>query len=264
VGDNPPLLTIVIHWLMQSITAHPDLASGQASPDLLSTEETAYFNGFSVLKRRQDWLLGRWTTKLLLQAIIQQQSGRSIPLHQISILPGKDGAPQASFAAPFADLDSTFSVSISHSHGSSLCAAVTRPDWPLGADIERIEPRSPSFAADFFTGEEQAQIRDAAPEMKETLVTAVWSGKEAALKAIHEGLRSDTRVVSCHFALPLRSAGIPASPPPGKWKPFCIEWQREADRRERPELNGWWMVSERYVLTLATTEKIDNNHEGDR
>ena len=263
-----PLLAIVIYWLIQTTAAHPGLAAGVAPAGLLSAEETAVFNRFTVLKRCQDWLLGRWTMKLLLQEIIRQDSGQTIAQDSISILAGKDGAPRASFAATYGDLDLPFSVSISHSHDTSLCAAVAQPDWPLGVDIEFIEPRSANFAADFFTEEEIEQVRDVAPDSRETLLTAVWSGKEAALKAVHEGLRSDTRSVSCRFegvegTGPFRDrrgdlvgnceeAGRDAGAL--KWQSFGIRWERDADLKKYPLLNGWWMVSGEFVLTMAAKD----------
>ncbi len=233
----------MIHWLIQTTAAHPDLARGQASPGLLSAEETALFNGFKLLKRRQDWLLGRWTAKHLLQEVFRQEKGQPVALDSITILPGADGAPAARFDSPFNDRDLPITVSISHSHGSSLCAAVTRAEWPLGADIERIESRAANFAASFFTEEEQALIRRATPEMQDTLVTAVWSAKEAALKAIHEGLRVDTRSVNCQLELPTEL--------PAVWKPFVIQWKRNPSPGDPPQFRGWWMVTGHYVLTLV-------------
>ena len=236
----------MIHWLIQNRAAHPDLAHGQAPPGLLSAEETAVFNGFKLLKRRQDWLLGRWTAKHLLQEVIRRDRGQRIALDTVSILPGADGAPVASFDSSFTVHDSLFTISISHSHGTSFCAVVARPDWPLGADIERIESRSANFTAGYFTEEEREQFRRAAPEMQDALVTAVWSGKEAALKAIHEGLRVDTRSVYCQIEAPKEL--------PKAWRPFGILWKGKSDPRHPPELKGWWMVNGQYVLTLVTGE----------
>lgn len=237
------------------------MVRGHAPPALLSVREEAVLSGYSVLKRRQDWLLGRWTLKLLLQEIIRQKKGRTIPLDTISILPGRDGAPRVSFDSPDSDLDLSFSVSISHSHGMSLCAAVTRQEWPLGADIEFIEPRSHSFAADFFSEEEQAQISEQSPQMHETMVTAIWSGKESALKAIREGLRSDTRSVSCHFERQVESMLVDSlnvaaavdgnAAVSANWRPFRIRWEREEDKKQHPPLEGWWMVTGQFVLTMA-------------
>jgi 4'-phosphopantetheinyl transferase len=82
--------------------------------------------------------------------------------------------------------------------------------------------------------------------MQDALVTAVWSGKEAALKAIHEGLRVDTRGVSCQIEAPKEL--------PKAWRPYHTRWGRKLDPLHHPKLRGWWMVSGQYVLTLATED----------
>jgi len=260
----------VIHWLIQTTAAHPGLANGQPPGGLLSADETAVFDRFKVPKRRQDWLLGRWTAKHLLREIIRLENvpmrtlasaptrtmaagemrtlsaGTTMPLAAITILPGKDGAPRVSFAAPFDHHNSSFTVSISHSHRTSLCAAVTQPDYALGADIERIESRPARFAADFFTMEEQAQVERAADGIRDVVVTAVWSAKEAALKATRQGLRMDTRSLNCQFAA--------LTEPPVAWQPFHIQWKRQLDEGQLPNLIGWWMIVDDFVLTLVAED----------
>ena len=236
----------MIHWLIQNSAAHPDLAHGQPPPGLLSAEETAVFDSFKLLKRRQDWLLGRWTAKHLLQEVIHRDRGQRIALDTFSILPGADGAPVVSFDSSLTVHGSPFTISISHSQGTSFCAAVARPEWPLGADIERIESRSANFMTSYFTEEEQEQIRRAAPDLQDALVTAIWSAKEVALKAIHKGLRVDTRSVSCQIEAPKEL--------PKAWRPYRTRWVRKPDIIHRPELRSWWMVSGQYILTLATVD----------
>jgi 4'-phosphopantetheinyl transferase len=237
----------VIHWLIQTQAAHPDLGLGVPPPGLLSKEETAVFNELKILKRRQDWLLGRWTAKHLLREMIQQKLGRIVALDAISILAGEDGAPTVDLKSQSAIHDSRFTVSISHSQGSSFCATVERPNWPLGADIERIEPRAANFAADFFTEEEQAFIQESRPELVDALVTTIWSAKEAALKAIRQGLRLDTRSVSCQiealYALPKA------------WTALRLLWKQQADEGQLPSLSGWWKVDGPFVVTLAAQDE---------
>ena len=65
----------------------------------------------------------------------------------------------------------------------------------LGCDLEIIEPRSDAFVADYFTTEEQALIARASAADRPRLLALLWSAKESALKALHEGLRLDTRCV---------------------------------------------------------------------
>ncbi|MCS6911337.1 MAG: 4'-phosphopantetheinyl transferase superfamily protein, partial [Anaerolineales bacterium] len=172
--------------------------------------------------------------------------GRSVPLSDWVIRAEADGAPEVSVPHQLRNLPGldTLTLSISHSGKYALCAASLRPERSLlGADIERVEPRDEAFVRDFFTEAEQAQVAHASAPLRPRLVTAIWSGKEAALKALRRGLREDTRAVSC--------VPEPGEPFPRSWTPFRLEW------RERPALTlfGWWrMLNAEYVLTLVTDE----------
>ncbi len=84
------------------------------------------------------------------------------------------------------------------------------------------------------------------PELANTLVTTIWSAKEAALKAIRQGLRLDTRSVS----LP-RIEALGALPE--AWTALQLLWERQADQRRLPPLSGWWKVDGPYVLTFSGT-----------
>ncbi len=78
-------------------------------------------------------------------------------------------------------------VSISHTAGEAVALAVRGAR--AGVDMETIEARSESFAAEWFTPAEQAWAHS--PEDR----TAVWSVKEAVLKALGAGLALSPREV---------------------------------------------------------------------
>lgn len=75
--------------------------------------------------------------------------------------------------------------------------------------------------------------------LEATWITAIWSAKAASLKALHLGLKVDTRSVSCVIE--------PLSKPPENWTRFCID----SVLPETPQLAGWWRVHAGYVLTLV-------------
>ena len=154
----------------------------------------------------------------------------------ITVLSDRDGSPQVCVGG-----SPRFSVSISHSHGRAFCALLET--GMLGADIEYIEPRIPQFTEDFFTDAEQNIVCHAAGNA-DVLITAIWSAKEAALKALRLGLTVDTRAVSCL----IQPSFVPC------WMPFDVEC--DAGRLMRcPQLQGWWRVvvleGEAFVLTLV-------------
>ncbi len=231
----------MIDWLVQTTTAHPLLARGVPPAGLLGPAEAAHFATLTVAKRRRDWLLGRWTAKHLLQQMARTQWGVELALDAVQVLNGRTHAPQVQLNA---DIPAGWlpALSISHANSHAFCAALPGPHPPIGADIEEIAPRSARFGQDYFTPAEQALVRQAAPEMGDVLVTAVWSGKEAALKALQLGLTVDTRAVTCLIE--------PLAALPHAWTPFTIELDGARLPQVRP-LQGWWRVQDGFVLTLA-------------
>jgi 4'-phosphopantetheinyl transferase len=131
----------------------------------------------------------------------------------------------------------------------------------VGADIEHIEPRPWRFVEDYFTADEIDQVRAAPAGLQDTLVTAIWSGKEAVLKALRVGLTVDTRAVSCFFQEPsgaweAADAETVPTDRTGGWIPFQIRKapQPEDDRPNDGRMavwTGWWRTMEGSVLTLA-------------
>lgn len=231
----------MINWLLQTTQAHPDLARGVPPAGLLGAEEAAHFATLTVPKRRRDWLLGRWTAKQLLRQMLWQQWGVQVALEQVQVLNGRTHAPHVQIDASISE-DITPLLSISHANSHAFCAALLETHPPIGADMEEIAPRSTGFVQDYFTPAEQALVRQAAPPMVDTLVTAVWSGKEAVLKALQLGLTVDTRAVTCLIE--------PPTALPHVWTPFAITLDETRLPDARPLL-GWWRVQDGFVLTLV-------------
>lgn len=234
---NEPSSTI--HWLVQSATEESDLARGVAPLDLLHPAETTRFGALKTRKRRSDWLIGRWTAKRLLQTLIEREWQVSLPLNAIAVCADASGAPRLMADCGFGIAD--WAVSISHARQRGFCAASSAASIGLGADIEHIELRDWRFVEDYFTPGEIDRVRVAAPDQRETLITAIWGAKEAAVKALHCGLTIDTRRVECAID-PFVIAG-------SDWVEFTIECRRGYIQH----LRGWWRVWEDFVLTLAVT-----------
>lgn len=208
----------------------------------LSTGEAAVYALLRTPKRRRDWLLGRRTAKRLIQLALQDR-GYDLRPEEIVILSHPDGWPQVSLPA-LGRAAPPLTLTISHAAGRAFCAVAFGADIPLGADLEVIQPRSPGFIADYFTADERDLVA-AAGDTRPTFVNAIWSGKEAALKAIRRGLAEDTRLVTC---LPLTDGDE------GSWRPLRYRW--EAVGRALPPLEGWWREQGGFVLTLAVSSSI--------
>lgn len=236
----------MIDWLVQSTADHPALGMALPPPGLLSAAEAADLSRLRIPKRRADRLLGRWTGKRLLQHVAQREEGRLIPLPELEIWNSDSGAPALHSPA----LAGRYSLSLSHSRDHAFCAVLARDAGSVGADIEYVAARSDTFMQDYFTDGEQARVALVAEELRPALATAIWSAKEAALKALGLGLRLDTRKIDCAIE--------PATALPQTWTPFPI---RLSDARS---LAGWWRVHAGFVLTLALTDSSAGPREIER
>ncbi len=219
-------MTSQIHWLIQTLADVPE------NVDWLSSDERTILEGLRFAKRRNDWLLGRWTAKQAICAC-QLREGCSFPL--LEIRAADDGAPEVFLNGKPAGI----SLSISHSHGQGFCA-VGLPGWSIGCDLELIEDRKDPFVEDYFTPEEMAFCRDI-PAGRALADNLIWSAKETMLKALRQGLRRDTRSVIVH-------------PDPWEnestwntWEGHCLETSRT--------FYGWWRSLHGYVYTLASDQR---------
>ena len=227
----------MIQWLVQSATEHHDLARGIAPPGLLQAAEQRRLAELKLCKRRSDWLIGRWTAKHLLQACLQHDLNVRLPLDAIGIYNDARGAPTA--MVDCGGCIAEWAISISHSQACGFSAALPDGAIGLGADIEHIEQREWRFVEDYFTPGEIDRVRAASIEQRETLITAIWSAKEAALKALRLGLTIDTRRVHC--------ALDPHRDPDHAWLEFNITYTPSYTKN----LRGWWRTWGAFVLTVA-------------
>lgn len=216
-----------VSWLLQTAADLPPHA------EWLSPAENERLAGLEVSKRRQEWLLGRWTAKRALAAYRPETLGRR-PLSHLEIHTAADGAPEAVCDGRALPLVLTLS------HRSDLAvSAVAEADTALGCDLERLEPRSEGLVQDFFTEQERILVAAAGAEEAELLANLVWSAKESALKAMRVGLRMDTRKVEVELPTRERVDG---------WHPVRVHHQ-ETGR----QFVGWWRQISSCVLTILTS-----------
>jgi len=234
-----------VYWLEQIDADIP------ASYDWLSQSEVAYLESLHFAKRRGDWRLGRWTAKLAITAYRNLSADLQI-LRNVEIRTASSGAPEVYLTGQPVDV----TISLSHREGMAMCA-VAPSNVALGCDLEIIEPRSDSFAEDYFTAEEQEFVARACADDRSRLLTLLWSGKESALKALREGLRLDTRSVvvtlddgkrgSAHGRVRQSEDSVFARRPSEthRWRPLHVRCA--ADQI----FDGWWQNTETLVRTLV-------------
>jgi 4'-phosphopantetheinyl transferase len=218
------------YWLEQTEADVP------TQNDWLSADENTHLATLRFAKRRSDWRLGRWTAKRAL-AVCLNRPDLPRSLAEIEIWPSPAGDPQVFIA----EKPAAATISLSHRSEMAACAVVLAPA-ALGCDLELIEPHSQAFVDDFFTAEEHALVAACSADERLQMVTLLWSAKESALKALHTGLRLDTRSV----------IALPESPSGGD-----ADWHRLQVRCLDGNLfDGWWQSSGTRLRTVVCSPPI--------
>ena len=217
-----------IFWFEQTDAAVP------AADDWLSESELSRLGSLRFPKRRADWRLGRWTSKHAVAAALELPNDNRA-LTKIVISAAATGEPEVTIA----DRAHAVTISISHRDGLAACT-VALGKVELGCDLELIEPKSDAFIADYFTAEEQDLVSQIGAPAQPLLASLVWSAKESALKALHVGLRADTRSVVVD-PTELHGAEVPCI----DWRPLRILCPGEA------EFRGWWRYAGNVVRTVV-------------
>ena len=237
-----------VFWLEQSEANVP------CADDWLADRETTRLSSFRIVKRRGDWRLGRWTAKCAVAATLQLELD-PLSLRRIEISAAETGQPEVIQS----DRRQPVTISISHRAGGAICA-VAHGDVKLGCDLEVIEPRSDAFIADYFTAAEQASLNSASEQDRPLLATLFWGAKESALKAMHVGLRADTRTVEVRlFDLERQQSGTAETAamqsvhpnerprfPQNSWLPLQIL------SNDGTDFPGWWRYSGNQVRTIVS------------
>jgi len=215
-----------IYWLTQHLGDVP------RHNQWLSPSERVVLSGLTIVKRRAEWRLGRWTAKLALQKLVRSLSTGCHA--DIEVRAADSGAP----AVFIDDKPLAVSISISHSRGVGLCA-VCHGRFEVGCDAELIEPRSDAFLSDYLSKKEHKAIGRAAPADRALMATLTWSAKESVLKALRQGLRRDTRTIVVDMGAGDRRDG---------WTSLtaaCVDTGQTFD--------GWWRRANGHVYTVAST-----------
>lgn len=215
-----------VYWLEQIEADVP------VQNDWLCPAEIQRLTDLRFAKRRADWRLGRWTAKCAISECLGlPQTPQS--LAEIEIRAGSGGAPEVLLRNEPANI----SVSLSHRSGRAVCA-VARSIVALGCDVEEVEPRSEAFVADYFSAHEQALVAQSRAGDRARLVALLWSAKESALKALHAGLRLDTRSVVVNLE--------DASPAFARWRALEVRYI------EGDVFYGWWQLVGNFLWTVVS------------
>jgi 4'-phosphopantetheinyl transferase len=226
-------MSAIIYWTLVDSSQAP-----LENPDeFLASPELEKLSRMRFPKRRDEWLLGRWAAKALLQST---PTFKHYPSNELEIRNEPDGAPY--LCLPDGQI-SPNCLSISHRDQLALCALASTPDLRVGIDLEKVEPREDAFVADYFDPIEQNMVNACKTDFKQTLTTLIWSAKESMLKALGVGLRRDTRTVEVNRIGGFEMAGNGND----VWQTIEIKETEDTGR----EWAAWWQRREEFVITLA-------------
>jgi 4'-phosphopantetheinyl transferase len=215
---------LVTWWLARGEDQLPSVGEWLTPAERSRAERLRY------TKRRNDFLLGRWTLKL---AVVRALGWQDDPagLARVEARPAPGGAPRLYVDGQPAGRG----LSLTDRAGCAVCLVAARAG-KIGCDVEIVEPRSDAFVRDYLTGPERRVVAAAGPARDKT-ANLIWSAKESALKVLETGLRRDTRSVE---------VTVPdLSPPERAWSPLQV---RTAEGAVFP---GWWRQSGVFLVTAC-------------
>jgi 4'-phosphopantetheinyl transferase len=224
---------VTIYWLLQQAADVPE-HDGWLSPFELSVLGKLW-----APKRRRDWRLGRWTAKcaLVRAGALGKADADLCEWTRLSIRADEAGVPRLFLD----DVEGEWETSISHS-GELGMAAVARRTAAVGCDIETIGRRGEEFVIDWFTDSERQVVSSVDADARSRVVTAIWSAKESALKALGVGLRLDTRQVEVRIATADLSLDI--------WRPVDVAAPGRV-------LHGWFRIERDVAMSLLSDAAPD-------
>ncbi len=232
----------MLRWLVGDQRELAQTGIGAMPDKILCAREFDVYQNLFTEKRRQDWLIGRWTAK----RVVARLKGNLAPapeyLGRLEIERLATGEP-AVRNRPGRSVPVN-SLSISHAGEKALVAGTTMKNVRLGVDIEQVVDRHRGLARDFFTSRERTYVERLPASLRSHGVNIIWSVKEAVLKVLGVGLSVSSLTVEC-------------IPPP--LKEPCLYWQRCAVRipaypesaKRVYDIVAQWKIRTGFVLVIA-------------
>ena len=174
-----------VYWLEQAQSDVP------VENDWLSAGECDRLNAMRFPKRRADWRLGRWTAKRALSLYLRC-SWSILNLWQTSKYARRRPGRQRCLLRTSQRLRVFPSATATALHFVRSRRSAQRWAAIWNSSSPGATPSSPTISPP----KSKRWLRKRRAADRPWLVTLLWSAKESALKALHEGLRLDTRSVT--------------------------------------------------------------------
>ncbi len=167
---------------------------------LTMPEQDSWYNIPETGARRLEWLMGRIAAKDVLRQWMQEKLKENLAPADFEIRTTETGKPYA--VSPSMGFIPMPDISISHSEGYAV-AAVAPMEKNIGLDVQILSAVNPdSLLVSGFTDQEKKLIDESGNRLqasgdrlqgRDRAVIALWSAKEAVVKAIGSGLEGDPK-----------------------------------------------------------------------
>lgn len=144
----------------------------------LHHQEAAYYSTLKFETRQRSYLIGRYAAKQAVASLVQEKDLRKILIEQ------------GIFSQPVVRCGDERNIQVSITHCEELGAAVAFPEaHPMGIDLQEIDAKRREVIESQATAAEKKIVSSLSCPY-DTLLTLLWTAKEALSKVIKTGLTS--------------------------------------------------------------------------
>lgn len=153
----------------------------------LHSQELNYYETLTVEKRKKSYLLGRYSAKHAVSALVGEENPQNILIKQ------------GFFNHPIVINTNNQNVQVSISHCDDIGAAVAFPEAiPMGIDIELLDPNKTNVLESQMTEKEKKLIKSF-PYSYSAMLILLWTAKEALSKVLKTGMMTPFQVYEINY-----------------------------------------------------------------
>ncbi|MBZ9609908.1 4'-phosphopantetheinyl transferase superfamily protein [Clostridium estertheticum] len=152
------------------------------SQSCFTSAETTQLEQYSITKKRNEYLLGRYTMKMAISCFTGLVNKQDIEI----------GYGVLQYPVVISDSSGIIEVSLTHCNSRAI-AIVYNKDIMLGIDLEQVNYKKYEFL-DKITLESERELYKKCVLNYNTFLTLLWTAKEALSKAIKTGFTIDMNV----------------------------------------------------------------------
>lgn len=148
----------------------------------LHPQELNYYKTLIVEKRKKSYLLGRYSAKKAISALVGEENPQNTLIKQ------------GFFNHPVVISINNQNVQVSISHCEDVGAAIAFPEaLPMGIDIERVNPHITNVLESQMT-EKEIELSKLFPYSYDTVLILLWTAKEALSKVLKTGMLTPSQI----------------------------------------------------------------------